>query len=117
MTQAAKAAIILAKLPDTTECESVLNKIIPRLRTSAIDEAIAAYKLNLIEEDDSDKLEISLSNSNITSWLAALVQFALHVPDLFEEHHSGLVNFIVKEILMKNRMEVGMDGIPWLFVF
>ncbi|KAJ3411005.1 hypothetical protein HDV05_002913 [Chytridiales sp. JEL 0842] len=110
MQEASKAAIIIAKLSDQTECANVLSKIIPRLRASAIDDAIVNYKLGLVDDDQSDKLEISLNNSNITSWLAALVQIALHSPGLFEDYHTNLVNFIVREILMKNRMDDPHDG-------
>lgn len=38
--------------------------------------------------------------------LKALEQIALYAPSVFDMHNSTITNFIVKEILLKNRNEV-----------
>ncbi|KAJ3292603.1 hypothetical protein HK104_005175 [Borealophlyctis nickersoniae] len=75
--QAKFATILLAHLDNPDDaCAEVMEKIVATL---------------------------SVESDHLVSHLAALGQLALYTPAIFEEHHTTVVNFIVKELLMKNR--------------
>ncbi|KAI9343084.1 armadillo-type protein [Zopfochytrium polystomum] len=131
VTQASKAAVILAKVPTSHHREKVMNAIVASLNTASVEKAIAADKLRRWSrlppasgavaaketgDDDMDLdaeidgagngvLQAANDPARLTSKLAALGQFTRFCPGLVEEHHSEVTRFIVKELLLKSRDE------------
>lgn len=58
---------------------------------------------------------LNFGAKHLDAHLSALAQLALCVPDVFEEYHTTIVNFIVKELLLKNRVKVYQIRYPVVY--
>jgi hypothetical protein len=111
--QAKFAAIILTHIRQKQQLCSDLFKVDTRFfLTNALLLFICYYIHQLcffiIYFRNSQKIipNLMVTSPNILSYLSVLSQCALYMPTTYEQQSDTITNFIVKELIMKNRNKV-----------
>jgi hypothetical protein len=108
-TQSRSAAIILAKISDSTPRARLMTDLLRRLSAGSIGSAASVSRVD-VTPDEEEEME------DMLAVLTSLSQIAKYCPDVYEAHHVAVNGLIVKEILMKNRAEVCWFGLIVTFI-
>ncbi|KAJ3194017.1 hypothetical protein HK101_003653 [Irineochytrium annulatum] len=108
---ASRASTVLAKIVDPEPRIEVLNDIVDSFTAQAIDTAVRGGSIQNTRDEDDDEMDTLDrdddegvdARTKVVARLTSLGQLALYSPEIFEDHSSFLTDFLLKEILMKNR--------------
>ncbi|KAI8836864.1 armadillo-type protein [Chytridium lagenaria] len=103
--QARNAAKLIALLGFSSAKDEVLKAIVSSLTAKNLQDALDHDANPQTIDSEMDALKKGLAAKLIT-----LGQFALHCSSDFEKFHIPIINFIVKEILLKSRSRTDIHG-------
>ncbi|KAJ3118169.1 hypothetical protein HDU96_003456 [Phlyctochytrium bullatum] len=103
--EAKNSSLLICKVALSSFREELIEEIVTSLTPKLIEAALK----------DEPSLDLSIAETvsakdALSARLITLGQLARHASPDFERHHKPIINFVVKEIIMKNRSDADIHG-------